>query len=367
MGSQGNYPLNSVRMLALTKYGRLGASSRMRTLQYLPWLKQASIDVNAQPLFTDQMLQERYARGAYGLGAVLGTYAQRINAMRQRARFDIVWIEKEALPWAPVWLELGLLSNVPFVLDYDDAIFHNYDLHRQDLVRRTFGRRLDRLMSRASLVVGGNSYLAQRAEDAGADWVEVLPTTVDLERYPVSDCTSAQPRAMPRVVWIGSPSTVRYLQVISEPLRELASRQPFVLRVIGGRAPDLPGVTVEELPWSEAIEVQAMADCDVGVMPLLDSPWERGKCGYKLIQYMACGLPVVASRVGANCSIVRDGESGYLAETPQEWLLSLERLLADRDLRSRMGLVGRRLVEESYSLQVCAPVLSQWLHKVATH
>lgn len=368
MDVEGGHPLKAVKVLALTKYGHLGASSRMRLLQYLPWFEQEGLQVTVQPLMSDEFLSLRYQQGTYGLWSLLKAYARRLRALMARRQFDMVWIEKEALPWWPLWLELALLHGVPYVLDYDDAIFHSYDQHANSWVRSLFGRRLDGLMAQSALVVGGNKFLAQRARDAGAPWVEVVPTVIDLARYPYPPQTSEIARValsvsdgLPRVVWIGSPSTVRYLQLIREPLQALAARQPFVLRVIGGGVVELPGVQVEVVAWTEATEVENISACQVGVMPLLDSLWERGKCGYKLIQYMACGLPVVASAVGVNRQIVEHGVNGFLAETSEQWAEALQMLLADAGLRQRMGQVGRLKVEQQYCIQATAPILSQFL------
>ena len=304
----------NVKVLALTKYGRLGASSRMRTLQYMPLLERQAVAITLVPMMHDEALALRYDHGAYGAVTLLRAYLHRCQALLKRKQFDVVWIEKEALPWLPLWLEQGLLRGVPYVLDYDDAIFHNYDLHRLGLVRLLYSSRLDGLMAGAALVVAGNNYLAQRARNAGATHVEVVPTVIDLERYPTpAPNTAAQ--APLCIVWIGSPSTARYLQLLREPLQALSLRFNFVFRVIGGGPVDLPGVQLEVLPWTEDTEVQAMSACHVGVMPLADSPWERGKCGYKLIQYMACGLPVVASDVGVNADIVQTGNNGFLASS----------------------------------------------------
>lgn len=354
-----------MRVLALPKYGRLGASSRLRILQYTPWLCEGGLEVTVQSLLDDEHLQRRYDSGHYGPTAMLLAYAQRIKALLDRRTFDLVWIEKEALQWWPLWAELALLRGVPFALDYDDAVFHHYDMHRFGLVRWLYGRRLDGMMAKARLVVAGNRYLAQRARDAGAGWVEIVPTVIDLERYPQTRSKPPDQDGLPRLVWIGSPSTVHYLQLIAEPLQALAARRPFVLRVIGGGAIDLPGVQVEVIPWSEATEVASIQAADVGVMPLDDTPWERGKCGYKLIQYMACGLPVVGSAVGANNDIVVPGTTGFLAKTSEDWLAGLETLLADAALREHMGRAGRARVEESYCLQKAGPRMADLLKKAA--
>ena len=360
--------MKQINMLVLTKYGRLGASSRMRSLQYLPWLEQAGLQVVVKPLLPDELLSFRYQHGSYGLWSLLKAYSRRSCTLMTRRQFDVVWIEKEALPWWPLWLELVLLRGVPYVLDYDDAIYHNYDQHANSWVRHLFGRRLDGLMAQATLVVGGNNYLAQRARDAGAPWVEVVPTVIDMVRYPAQPKTlveSPVDGGLPRIVWIGSPSTVRYLQLIREPLQALSARQPFVLRVIGGGAVDLPGVQVEVTAWTEATEVENISVCQVGVMPLVDSVWERGKCGYKLIQYMACGLPVVASGVGVNPEIVLHEENGFVADTADEWVTALGKLLQSPSLRRQMGAAGRHRVENEYSIQKTGPWMAQLLRSAA--
>ncbi|XYJ11582.1 glycosyltransferase family 4 protein [Telluria sp. B2] len=357
--------MKTVKVLALTKYGSLGASSRLRFLQYVPWLERADMKLVVQPLLLNELLQARYKNGGYGF-LLFQAYARRLRGLMARVQFDVVWIEKEALPWWPLWLELALLRGVPYVLDYDDAIFHNYDQHANLCIRRLFGQRLDGLMAQAALVVGGNQYLAQRARDGGGAWVEVVPTVIDLARYPSPTSAMAlvalEPLdRLPRIVWIGSPSTAHYLQVIREPLQALAARHQFVLRVVGGGAVNFPGVQVEVVPWTEATEVESVNACQVGIMPLLDSSWERGKCGYKLIQYMACGLPVVASGVGVNPEIVRHDENGFVANTADEWVTSLSKLLQSPSLRRQMGAAGRRRVEHEYCIQKTGPKMAQLL------
>lgn len=339
-----------IRVLVLTRYGRLGASSRLRFLQYLPLFEMLGLDCTVSPLFDDATLRARYERGGYSISALLGSYWQRLQMLLRKRRYDVLWIEKEALPWWPASMERFLLSGVPYVLDLDDAIFHNYDLHRRPWVQRMFARRIDYLMAGAHRVVAGNAYLGLRARQAGACRIETLPTVIDLERYPapVWQCAVDE---LPRVVWIGSPSTVKYLQQLGEPLAELNGRCRFVLRVIGAGPFEMPGVEVESVTWNESTEVASIAECDIGIMPLVDSPWERGKCGYKLIQYMACGLPVVASPVGANVDIVEDRATGFLAAQPQDWVAHLEHLLRDPGLRRRMGMSGRKWVETDFSLQ----------------
>lgn len=344
-----------MKILFLTRFGQQGASSRMRSFQFLPVLADLGIDYVTSPLFDDVMLLRKYQHGGYNFFALLSAYWRRICALMRAHQFDLVWIEKEALPWFPAWFERWLLHRAPYVLDFDDAIFHTYDQHRSVWVRRVYGRRIDRLIAGAHLVTAGNRYLADRAAAAGAKRLEVIPTVVDLTRYASKQTYTVATK--PRIVWIGSPSTVQYLQKLAVPLCALAKRQSFSLRMIGGGTFAMPGVDVEMMAWSADTEASAISECDVGIMPLQDTPWEQGKCAYKLIQYMACGLPTVASPIGANRDVVIEGETGFFADTANAWVEKMELLLGDAALRQRLGQAGRARVETEYCLQQAAPRL----------
>lgn len=351
------------RVLFLSRYARLGSSSRLRLYQYLPFLQDAGIDVTLAPLFGDD-----YVRGLYGGKvaklSVLKAYVARLGLMLRAGRFDAVWVEKEMLPWVPAWLELGLFpAKVPLIVDYDDAVFHRYDQHRLSLVRGLLGRKIDRVMQRADLVVAGNEYLANRARNAGASRVEILPTVVDMARYGVTT-PGMVGQQLPTIGWIGSPATAKFLHLIAPALHEVVVRKLAQVVAVGANADQLSDLPVKALPWTEATEVADIQRFDIGIMPLPDAPFERGKCGYKLIQYMACGKPVVASPVGVNSTIVRDGVDGFLTSTHQEWVSALTRLIADPVLRQQMGHEGRRRIEYEFSLQKAAPRLATLLNSV---
>jgi len=322
--------------------------------QYLPYLWDAGVDVTVAPLFGDDYVRDLYG-GKVARLSVLKAYVARLGFMLRAGRFDAVWVEKEILPWVPAWLELGLFpAKVPLVVDYDDAVFHRYDQHQSSLVRTLLGRKIDRVMLRADLVVAGNEYLASRARIAGAARVEILPTVVDMARYGVSAPESGG-QAFPTIGWIGSPATAHFLHLIAPALHEVVARGLAQVVAVGANAGQLSSLPITVLPWTEATEVTDIQRFDIGIMPLPDAPFERGKCGYKLIQYMACGKPVVASPVGVNSTIVRDGVDGFLASTHQEWVSALTGLLADPGLRQRMGHAGRLRIENEFSLQKAAP------------
>ena len=352
-----------MRVLLLTRYTRLGASSRLRFLQYLPFLKTRGIEVTVSPLLDDAYLQRRYDGRPRVWGRIAGAYLERSKVLSTVADYDLLWIEKELFPSLPATWERRLATKgVRFVVDYDDAIFHNYDMNSSALVRRLLGNKIDRVMTNATLVVAGSNYLAARARAAGAARVAILPTVVDLERYgrPVDVQNDTF-----TIGWIGSPETARYLRLVEGALAEVCKQRKAKVVVVGLKENPLSSVPVEVLPWSEQREVDALRQVDAGIMPLPDEPWERGKCAYKMIQYMACGRPVVASPVGANTSVITHGSEGFLANTQDEWASALYRLSDDSVLRVSMGRAARRKVEAAYSLQITAARLETLLREAA--
>ncbi|MCU7919415.1 MAG: glycosyltransferase family 4 protein [Candidatus Thiodiazotropha sp. (ex Epidulcina cf. delphinae)] len=352
-----------MKVLLLTRYTRMGASSRLRSYQYLPFLQEMGMEVTVSPLFSDAYLKAFYGAGTKSPSHLLKAYWNRLKRLLRIQEFDLLWVEYELFPWLPATFEQMIkLRGIPYVVDYDDAIFHRYDHAPSALIRLFLGKKIDRVMSGAALVTAGNSYLANRAKAAGAGEVVLLPTVVDTSRY---RCKSTADDTFFTVGWIGSPTTARYLEMLRSPLQELAKVLPLRLLSIGGTIGTIPGVQMESLTWSEADEVENIQRFDVGVMPLHDDLWERGKCGYKLIQYMACGLPVVASPVGVNSEIVEHGVNGFHANTDQAWTTALTQLSNDRHLRMEMGQNGRESVEQAYSLAVTAPRLANALTHAA--
>jgi len=345
-----------MKILLLSRYGPLGASSRVRSCQYLPYLKAHGIDVTEAPLLDDDYVKSLYSGGTKAFLPVLSAYFRRLGDIFTSRYFDLVWIEKEIFPWMPALAELVLSKlKIPYVVDYDDAIFHRYDMHHRHTVRFLLGRKIDKVMRNASVVIVGNEYLADRSRQAGVRRVEYLPTVVDLEKY--SGYQSACRNNLITIGWIGTPVTQRYLQKIVHSLSEVCHRDCARVVLIGAKNPKFQDVPVVIRSWSEETEVTDIQGFDVGIMPLPDSPWERGKCGYKLIQYMACGKPVVASPVGVNMEIVEHGVNGFLAGSTREWLEALTILIDNPGLRKKMGIEGRKMVKKKYCIQVTAPRL----------
>lgn len=350
-----------LKALFLTRYGRLGASSRYRFMQYEQILTDHDIDCRFEPLLDDDYLSNRYSGAKSGMMKFGMSAFRRLSMILKAKRYDVVVLQGEAMPYIPAILEHFLsLLGVPYVVDLDDAIFHYYDKNPRWLIRTLLGRKIANVVRRSACVFAGNDYLADYARQSGTKRIEWIPTVVDFGRYSVTDTGSDNFT----VGWIGSPGSSRYLSVIANALESVGRDKTTCLTLVGaGSDFQVEGILTKKLTWCEESEVLCMQNFSVGIMPVPDDPWGRGKCGLKLIQYMACGLPVVASPVGVNREIVEHGVNGFLASTDREWVGALETLRNDPQLAKRMGKAGRARVEEKYSMQVTGPKVAQALKK----
>jgi glycosyltransferase involved in cell wall biosynthesis len=352
------------KLLILSRYDELGASSRLRMLQYVPALQATGWNAHVEPLFSNEYLETIYQvrRGKVWhlnrLALVARAYFHRVLILLQCRHYDIVWVEKELFPFLPAFFERLLSdSGVPYIVDYDDAIFHNYDRSESRFLRNLIGDKLKRLIAGARAVTVGNDYLAAYARSKGAQQICSVPTVIDITRYQVVD---EPPDGVFRIGWVGSPSSAQYLPVVYAPLQRLAEFRNIVFVTVGAPPIAIAGVTVEQHDWTLESEVRLIQGFHLGIMPLNDTPWERGKCGYKLIQYMACGRPVVASPVGVNREIVT-ARVGQLARTEDDWFEALNALAANADLRQRQGAEARLMAEKHYTQQIVAPQIDSLL------
>ena len=341
------------KILYFTKYSRNAGSSRLRSFQYFPFLEQAGLVIEASPLFSEAYVENLYAGKSTKKEAIAG-YLKRFLKLWSVFKYDQLVIEKELFPYVPAFAEKILhVLGVRYIVDYDDAVFHNYDQHGNAVVRTVLGNKIDAVMKNASRVVAGNSYLADRARKAGAKKIEIIPTVIDLTRYAVQE---KEERKLV-IGWIGTKTTFeKHLLPQRNWIKKIQEENADIAFHIVGITEDMDlGKNVKYIPWIEDSEVREIQKFDVGIMPLLDSLWEKGKCSYKIIQYFACGIPAIASPVGMNREVITGGENGFLAETPKEWMNAITLLKNDHRLRRSMGLAGRRQVEHTYSVQVTAP------------
>jgi glycosyltransferase involved in cell wall biosynthesis len=343
------------------RYSSTHASTRVRFLQFFPALKEAGFDVR---LFT--IIQDRAVRGAGSIASIVilrvGSWLKVAHHVFRLAPDSLLHIHIELFPWLPYFIERQILRVAgiqSYSLELDDAWFHVYDRHHLRVVRFFLGTKIDKLMKGSTVVFAGNQYIADRATAAGARQVVIVPTVVDTQRYAPS-MTNQQSkistsRRMPVIGWIGSPATTPFLTRLRSVILELHNSGIATFVAIGADASQLGDVPITVLPWSELEEVRMLYAFDIGIMPLNDSPFERGKCGYKLIQYMACALPIVASPVGVNSVIVQHDVNGFLAADVQEWKKYLEILCRDNELRRKMGVAGLKRAIHQYSLAAVAP------------
>ena len=271
---------------------------------------------------------------------------RRLNDLRLAKTVDGILLENQAFPYEPGLLEAALFaSGRPLVVEFDDAIYETPG-HRNKLLRT---------IHRAAHTIVGNEELRRFAALASPR-VSIVPTVLDLRRYPKAPPPARRPGPF-RLGWIGQASTLPYLETLARPLARLATRRDIELCVICSRPPSMPGVALRFVPWSEEGEAAALSELDAGLMPLPDTPWTRGKCGLKLLQYLAAFVPGVASPVGVNRHIIRHGENGLLAQSDEQWYDALLALIDNDSLRQRLLVNGRETVECEYDLAVWAPRL----------
>jgi glycosyltransferase involved in cell wall biosynthesis len=335
----GQRPL---RVAAFTG-GALQPAARLRVRQYVAPLKALGIDLDESWPGLGAFPPRRHALRPVWL---VGTLAQRLPRIALGWRADVTLLQREMVSTLPT---LEGCTRRPRLVDIDDSVH----LHRG-------GWAAKRLAALADLVVVGNPFLAE----IWRRWnprVEILPTPVDTDLYaerPFPD--------RPTIGWIGSAGNLHYLAAIAPALRRIVERFPATeIAVCCDRPVELPGLAVRHVPWSEAAEADFLASLTVGLMPLADGPWERGKCSLKMLQYMAAGRPCVVSPVGMNAELLQQGELGLAASSADEWTEALSSLIVDRDAAARLGAAGRRVAVAHYSVALLAPRLAELLRRLA--
>jgi glycosyltransferase involved in cell wall biosynthesis len=358
------------RLLALSPIPLEGAGCRFRIMQYVPALERAGFSVTVAPFFDPAFFDLVYRRGHYAgkLAGFVRQSLERVKLLLSRDHYDAVFVYREAYPFGPPLLEalFAHANRRPLVYDFDDAVFlRNTSEANRFVSGLKYPQKIPSIIRHSALVLAGNEYLANYAREYNSS-VAVMPTCVDTSVFVPRP--SPRPAGSPLVVgWIGTPTTATYLKALGPSLVRLAARHPFELRVSGSGDPlEFDGVRTTNERWSLAREVELFNTCDIGVYPLKDDEWAKGKCGFKAIQFMACGVPVVAAAVGVNKEIIEDGVNGFLAATEQEWDDKVGRLLTDADLRRRLGDAGRKTIEERYSLAVHAPRLASLLRDLVS-
>lgn len=334
------------------RYTALGASSRYRFYLYLPALEQAGLHPFIKPFFPNSYLRKLYqTKQKSRLLGALSLVKRLIDAYFIPAR---ALIEYELLPQLPYRVEAFFLCNCRYVLNFDDNVWEKY------VDNPKMADKYDYLIRGAAGVIVANDYLLAKASAFNGNVIKI-PTVVDLDAYGQSTLPKFERFT---VVWIGTPVTYQYVLDYADTFRAMAARVDFELLVIGGDASrPIDGVTMRFSAWSSETEAELLSRSHVGVMPLIDDAFSRGKSAFKLIQYAAAGIPSVASNVGENNLVIADGETGFLAAGTADWVEALVRLAADHDLYQKMSLAARQRSFE-YSLQKYAPILIKFLKNI---
>lgn len=321
-----------------------GFEGRFRVKEFIPYFEENGVDVS--------------------LVRVPGGIVKRLATFRSLRDFDVVIIQRKLLTALDLFFVRRYAKKTVF--DFDDAIMYRSSRHKNQYSRGRM-RKFKNMMRSVDAVFAGNSYLAElAAKFTPSDKIHIFPTVVDLDEYGVKDHKKYGGRNHGFTVgWIGTSTNLHYLKSIGPALEELAEKYGDVkLKIVCDEFFDLNGIEVIKKDWRpEEVEADLMS-FDVGIMPLTDDIWARGKCGFKVVQYLATGVPAVAAPVGINKDLVIDGDTGFGAQNHDGWVNGLSRLYENRGLVEKMGLSGRRLVEKDFSLQAVAPRYLEVLRKI---
>lgn len=336
-----------------TKYTDKGPSSRYRSFQYKDILNK-EFNIKYYPLFDDHYIDNLYNNKEINYFQILISYCSRIFQVLKYLRTDkIVFIEYELLPYFPPILEYLLYkTNVKIILDYDDAIFHNYDLHSKKIVRYLYGNKISSVVKYANTVITGSPYLSSYLNRFATNVIEI-PTSINFDNYILSHNSDSLKNDI-IIGWIGSKSTSKNIINIIEVIKIIHKLNPNIIFKLMGfdnnlkSQLNLPNVLFYN--WSAEEELIFLKEIDLGIMPLEDTSFNRGKCGFKLIQYMAMGKPTLSTPLEANVKINRNN-SNLFATNKEEWVECINKFISNESFYREVGLKNQKIVKEYYSVE----------------
>jgi glycosyltransferase involved in cell wall biosynthesis len=327
-------------------------SQRFRFEQYLPYLEHQGIEVKVYPFLNQNGWKIFYAHGKplkKIVHLVLGCLMRTGHLFKLR-NADFVFIHREAAPLGPPVFEwvIAKILRKRIVYDFDDAIWlPNFSPQHRNVHRLKAYWKVKHIVRWSHKVSVGNQFLAEYARRYNTN-VGVVPTTIDPSLHRVTDDS---PTNSPWVIgWTGTHTTVHYLLPLIPVLEQLAQEIPYVFRVISNESPAFKIPNLEFILWTKASEIDELSKFSVGVMPLSDDDWSKGKCGFKALQYMALGIPTIASNVGVNPEIIEHGINGFLADSPQEWLACLRHMYHESARSRAIGQAAAETVHKRYSV-----------------
>jgi len=355
-----------MKVLFWVPYPTEGPSNRYRVEQYLPYLSREGIEYSLHSFWNKSVYKYLYRKGIYARKIfyfIIGL-ARRIFDLIRMDSFDIVFIHRESWPLGFIIFEkIILFRKKPIIFDFDDAIFLTNVSKANNFIERFKNpQKIFKIISLSNHVIAGNRYLADFALKFNKN-VTIVPSAIDTENcFPKKDVKQFKHELV--VGWIGSVTTAEFLKPMDNVFKKLSEKYKYLTFKIVGT--DFYGENLNNLifkRWSLNEEQADLQNFDIGIMPMPDNAWTRGKCGFKAILYMAVGIPVVCSPVGVNREIINDGINGFFAETDNGWIEKLSLLIEDAGLRNKIGLAGRKTIEEKYSIKVNAPKFIGIIHK----
>ncbi len=306
------------------------AASRYRVLQYMPYLKEQGIEATVS----------RFPKGFF----------KKLKLFKSLNKYDILFIQRKRYPI--LWLKLIRKNARKIVYDFDDSIMHRSSKRANHNLKKR-AKMFKDMVNAADHVIAGNRYLKEKTTPYTRN-ITIIPTPINMAAYPQKKYSDNNDSII--LGWIGATGSIHYLEKMKSLFNILGkSFDNLKLKIVCNTFFDCENMEVEKKIWNEKDEVADIQSFDIGLMPLMDDPWSHGKCGLKILQCFAVGVPVVCSPAGVNKEIVKDGVHGFWANTQEEWIEKLKTLIKDHDLRKRMGMEGRKKVIEHYSVEANAP------------
>lgn len=327
-------------------------SQRFRFEQYLSFLEEMGFNCTVYSFLSEKGWETIYKKGSFfaKMGAVLYAFHKRLLLLFKLNKADFLFIHREASHVGPPIFE-WIISKVlrrKFIYDFDDAIWlPNYSEQNAKFERLKNYKKVNKVMAWADTVTAGNEYLKNYALQFNQN-VHVLPTTIDTENHHNQKTVHSKSPVV--IGWTGSHTTAQYLAIILPILKRLEDEFIFEFRVISNENPKLDLRNFSFTKWNKETEIKDLAEINIGIMPLKDDKWAKGKCGFKALQYMALEIPCVISSVGVNTAIIEDGKNGFLAEDVNAFYDKLKVLLQSQSLRESTGLAGRKRIIDQYSV-----------------
>lgn len=337
-----------MKILFLSKYNELGPSSRYRIYQYLDSYKKVGFDVKVAPLFGSHFF---VSNKIIKILATLFYYFRRFFGLLQVYKYDLIYIEYELFPYfSSVFEKLFALLKIRYIVDYDDAIFHNYNQSNNRLIRFLLSNKIDSVIKNAGYVITGSPYLTQYATKLNSNCIEI-PTSVSKNKYELN--SNANKNAVFTIGWIGSRTTSINLLKLIPAFETLKEKLDFQLNLIGfdkNVSNKLAHLNVNLIDWEAGSEIVEIRKFDLGIMPLDDTPFNQGKCGFKLIQYMGCSLPTLSTPLEANKKINRNGKNLH-AKTSDDWVAAIEKVYHNQSYFREVGIENYMDFEKYYTVE----------------